>query len=342
MIQDKSTLKAVAKDAGVSPSTVSRVLNQPHLVTTRTRESVYKALRKYNYTPPSTSKVPDQEDKKNSLGVIGLIVHSLKLNVISELVSQFSDEMAKDGGSLLLLNTNGNRDLLGYMQTHPEIRKKVDALVAFSMEVGDEAARYFRDINMPVVIMQTRVNGLKSISTDNFLGGHDATEFLVSRGYKKIAFVGWNFDDVRLRGRLSGYRSVIHNVSPDDETYEAVCFEELSEKGGYTATQRLFSRTSEFPEPPDAIFYSCDVMALGGLRYAREHNLNVPQDLGVIGFDNIEAAEIAGLTTMRQFLEKKVSMALDYLKNLHTGELLEHQDVEVSITPQLTIRRTTK
>jgi LacI family transcriptional regulator, repressor for deo operon, udp, cdd, tsx, nupC, and nupG len=83
-------------------------------------------------------------------------------------------------------------------------------------------------------------------------------------------------------------------------------------------------------------------MALGGLRFLRDHNIAVPEEVGVVGFDDIEAAKLVGLTTMEQFIAKKAEIAITYLKGRLSGELTQPQNDELSITPRIVVRGTTK
>ncbi len=332
MDMERSTIKVVAEEAGVSPATVSRVLNQPNIVKPATREAVYSAMERHNYVPPAAARSP-----KEQLGVIGLVVHSIHLAVTSDLIRSLSDKATEAGLNLLVINTNGERDLAAFFRDHTQFRRQVDGLVAFSMDLNAEGAELFRSLDLPLVVMQARSPATRSISTNNFLGGHDATEYLKSRGYKRVAFVGWDKYDHRLRGRLAGYRS----ATPPGSTEREICaFKPLSEQGGYDATAELFDTSVK--ERPDGLFFACDAMAIGGLRYLREHGIDVPNDVGVVGFDDIQMAEILGLTTMQQFLNRKAHLAIEYLRARLNGEIPTSQNDEISITPRIVVRSTTR
>lgn len=330
METERPTIKTVADEAGVSPATVSRVLNQPELVKPATRDAVYSAMERHRYVPPASSRMPQEQ-----LGVIGLAVHDVRLAVTRELIRDLSDYVTQAGFNLLVINTAGERDLARYFRDHTHYRRQLDALIAFSMDLDDEGGELFRNLDLPLVVMQARSPATKSISTNNYLGGHDATEYLISRGYQRVGFVGWSAEDPRLRGRLAGYRSV---VTREDLT----AFRPLSEEGGYQATAELFAPDRPAEQRPDAIFFACDAMALGGLRFLREHNIAVPGAVGVVGFDDIEAAGLVGLTTMEQFIARKAELAITYLKKRLSGEIAQPENDELSITPRIVVRGTTK
>ncbi len=325
MVTDRATIKVVAEEAGVSPATVSRVLNQPALVKPATRNAVYSAMERHKYVPPATSRTPQEP-----LGIIGVVAHDVHLAVTGDLIRDLSERVAEFGCNLLVINTRGERDLARFFRDNTHFRRQIDGLIAFSMDLDEEGAELFRSLDLPLVVMQARSPATKSISTNNFLGGHDATEFLISRGYERIAFVGWEKEDVRLRGRLAGYRSVMTQN-------EQVVLRPLSEMGGYAAAAELFKET-----PPEAVFFACDAMALGGLRYFREHGISVPEDVGVVGFDDIAAAELVGLTTMQQFIQLKAELALAYLRDRIAGVITQPENDELSITPRIVVRRTTR
>ncbi len=113
-------------------------------------------------------------------------------------------------------------------------------------------------------------------------------------------------------------------------------FAPLSVGGGYEATKNLLKR-----EKPDAIFYACDSMAYGGYKYFKEKSILVPQDIGIMGFDDYEMSSIMGLTTMKQFIGVKTKMAVNYLLDRLSGRLKNPHAEEICITPKLIIRSST-
>jgi len=331
VMPEKVTLETIAREAGVSTSTVSRVLNQPGLVNSETRRDVYAALDKHGYIPQADSRAV--QERKH---VIGVAIHDFHLSVFADLLRAVEDELTNTPYDALIINMRGERDAYRFFREHTEYRRKIDALLAFSVDLSSAGAQFLESLNLPVVLLQARCRHAKSISTNNFLGGHDAAGHLLSRGYRRIAFVGWDRrEDQRLRGRYAGYRNALeeHELQPEEELAE---FDQLSVDGGYEATARLFQRVR-----PDSVFYACDSMAIGGLRYFREHRIGVPEEVGVMGFDDIEAASAVGLTTMRQFIETKARMAVDHLMGRLEGEIRETDHEEVSISPKLVVRATT-
>ncbi len=331
----KVTIEIIADEAGVSPSTVSRVLNKPNLVKAKTRNAVYEALRKHNYVPPAANREQDESGRNYT---IGLAIHNPHLSVVADLIREIEDTIDTSGNQydLLIINMHGEKDLGKFFREHAHYRKKIDALISFSVSLSHEDARAFQDQNIPIALLQARCTGAKSISTNNFQGALDAVEYLFSRGYEQIAFIGWDFEDSRLLDRLAGYKASLnrHSRSADEAFAE---YNELSVQGGYQATARLLERVK-----PDAVFYACDSMAIGGMKYCREQNIAVPDELGIIGFDGLDIAEVMGLTTMKQFINVKADMAIAYLLQRIEGTIPEPQADELCITPRIIVRSTTK
>lgn len=331
----KITIETIASEAGVSPSTVSRVLNKPNLVKAKTRDAVYKALKKNNYVPPAANREREQNEKNYT---IGLAIHNPNLTVVADLIQELENNIDSSGGwyDLLIINMRGEKDLGKFFREHAHYRKKIDALVSFSVSLSHEDARSFQAQNIPIVLLQARCVGAKSISTNNFQGALDAVEYLFSRGYERIGFVGWDFQDSRLLDRLAGYRASLNRHGKAiDETHAA--YHELSVQGGYEATKELFEHARL-----DAVFYACDSMAIGGMNYCRKHGISIPDELGIIGFDGLEISEVMGLTTMKQYINVKADMAVTYLLQRIEGTIPEPQADELCITPRIIVRSTTK
>ncbi|SIQ95092.1 transcriptional regulator, LacI family [Alkalispirochaeta americana] len=336
MERERSTIKMVARDAGVSQATVSRVLNQPNLVKPETRDAVYAAMAENNYVPPAAARPPAEKQ-----GVIGLALHDVRLAVAAEVIRALSTEFTEHGFNLMLINTCGERNVARFFRDHSSYRRTIDGLIAFSMKLDEEGASFFHSLDLPIVLMQSRCPSVRSISTNNYLGGRDATEYLLSRGYHHIAFVGWDEDDERVQARLAGYRSAIAGCRGSG-SQEIIERDSLSEAGGHAATLRIFEPRESGRPVPDAVFYACDTMAVGGLRFFRERRIAIPEAVGVVGFDDISIAPVVGLTTMQQFFHEKARLARTYLERRISGRDDHLGTDELSVTPRIMVRETTR
>ncbi len=322
-------IKEVAELAGVSLSTVSRVLNQPNLVKSETKEKIYAAMEELGYKPP-------KRDIRDRSYTIGLAIPDVKIDFIGELIRRIEQELDNTPYDLLLFNMKRNRKISRYFRENAAFKKKVDALIIFSASLDDESVDFFRSLNIPIVLLQSRCKREKSISTNNYLGASDAVNFLLSRGYKKIAFIGWEPEDDHIVDRFNGYKNALEKAGINYEN-NWFAFDELSRDGGYRATAKLFEQFK-----PEAIFYACDSMAFGGYQFFNEKKINIPEDLGVIGFDDLDFASVLNLTTMRQFLQTKAKMAITYLLARLSGEIKAPVGEEICITPEVVVRKSTK
>jgi LacI family transcriptional regulator len=278
-----------------------------------------------------------KDHKRREKHVIGLTFSDAQSLFTFTLMSAIEKQLAETSYQLLLFNMEKRQNVHHYFSNHLDFLNKVDGLIISAAELNEEGSAFFKSLDIPVVLMQARCAGEMSISTNNFIGCQDAASYLLSRGYERIAFVGWTPEDEHINDRFMGFTSTLmKSGKPLDESYYHVA--PLSSEGGYRATERLLN----LPQPPEVIFYGCDDMAAGGYRYLRAQNLRVPQDIGIMGFDDLSIAETLGITTMKQFVEKKSEMAVDYLLDRLSGKVTTSQNNEISINPKLVVRSSTR
>ncbi len=325
------TIHDIAALTGVSPSTISRVLNHPDMVNSTTKSLVYSAMEKLDYVPQG---IKHSEAEKTS--IIGLAVPDTNLPMLGEIIREINTELASTEYDLLLINMKKERSVSKFFMENTNYRKKIDAIIIFSAVMDTKSVEFFRALNIPVVIIQNRCKEEKSISTNNYLGAYDAVQYLVSRKYSRIAFIGWTPKDDHLNDRLYGYKNAIEKAGLEFSR-DMTSFAPLSIEGGYEATKTLMKK-----EKPDAIFYACDSMAYGGYKFFKEQSMSIPGDIGIIGFDDYEMSEIMGLTTMKQFIGAKTKMAVNYLLDRLSGKIPKPHTEEICITPRLIIRSSTR
>ena len=321
----------IADRAGVSAATVSRVLNEPERVKSSTREQIYTAMRALNYVPPTVHRDPESLSH-----IIGVFAPNLLLDSVTELVRAVEAELADTAFDLLLVNMRGTRDFGAFISTNSHILKKVDAAVVFSADVTQQAVEFMKSADVPLVLMQARSALVRAVSNNNFVGGQDAAAHLLDCGYRRVAFVGWEPWDDHVADRFAGFRSTLSRsgISFRDED---LAKGDLTADGGYRATVELLERSR-----PDAIFYACDMLAIGGLKRLRQLDLKVPDDVGIMGFDDLSIASAIGLTTMRQFFSTKAQMIVEYLIGRLSGEIRTDQPEELQVSPGLVVRDTTR
>ena len=314
----------MSKDLGICPATISRAMNHPELVKEETRKLVFDYLEANCSAPKQVTRQPKK--------IIGLTFSDPSSLFTSSLIDALEKQLVKTDYHLMLFNLQKRRDIYEYFREHVDYLKKVDGLIISSTTLSEQGSRFLSQMGIPVVLFHSTCPGEYCVLTNYFKGAQESAQYLMSRGYKRIAFVAWEPTDEQIQDRIQGFTGVCPVPS------ELIVREKLSSEGGYRATEKLFS----LPNPPDAVFYSCDQMAAGGFRYMLEHKINVPEDVGIMGFDNLPIAELMGITTMSQFLDSEAHMVVSYLVDRLRFPDKNHLSDEISISPKLVTRASTK
>ncbi|MFD2923038.1 LacI family DNA-binding transcriptional regulator [Halobacillus naozhouensis] len=304
------TIKDVAKVANVSISTVSRVLNKSGYTSTGTKEKVMKAVEELNF---EKNMVATAMIKKKT-STLGLIIPDIKNIFYGELTRAIEDKANQYGFNVILCNTDNDldkeADYLNFL-----LRKGVDGIIFSTPEMND---RNIREImkkrpDLPFIIIGSKVEGvqLDEILVDNLEGGYQATEHLLELGHRKIGFIGGQLDSYATSERYKGYEKAFNDYGlTPNESY--VRLDEFKIHSGYNIGKDLLSLS----ERPTAIFAANDAIAVGVYKAARELDINIPDELSVIGFDDSQYADIVypPLTTIRtpiiEMGEKTVDLAI--------------------------------
>lgn len=308
----KTTIREVAKRAGVSISTVSRVFNETAIVDEATKEKVRSAARDLRYTPNQAAR----SLVMNETRTIGLILPAVFGEYYSE-VLRGMDEIASASDYDIILS--GSKSIGSkFEKSIRAMSGRVDGLIIMSPTIGSEQLRSLIPQHLPTVLMNaTDTSGsFATVSVDNRGGAMLAVKHLISLGHTHIAHVSGldQSDDARLRAE--GYRAAMHEAGLDRFITEV--------RGSYTvesgipAVRAILSMT----ERPTAIFSSNDAMLLGALPVLRDQGIRVPEDIAVVGFDDIPraAATVPALTTIRVDLAGFGATAMsDVITAIHGG-----------------------
>jgi LacI family transcriptional regulator len=307
------TIVDVASEAGVSYTTVSRVLNNKENVKPKTRERVLTAMTRLGY-------VVDQRARSLAGGrsqVIGLLVHDLGTSYIGEIMRGIDAELAPAHYDLILYTTHRHKTReSAYVATLA--RGLVDGLLLVLPRDPGAYLETLRQHNFPHVLIDHRGvdEETPAVAAANRQGAYSATEHLIRLGHRRIGFITGAMDQISAQDRLAGYRAALadHGIAFDPELVREGNFFQPS---GYVGASALL----ELPHPPTAIFASNDVSAFGVMEAIRAHGLRIPEDVSVVGFDDIpQAAHVhPPLTTMRQPLEEMghtaTRMLLEYIQD---------------------------
>ncbi|RMI14322.1 LacI family DNA-binding transcriptional regulator [Cellulomonas triticagri] len=305
-------LAVVAADAGVSVPTVSKVLNSRPDVAPTTRERVSAALARHGYAVrPSGGR---------RTGFVDLRVHDLD-SAWAEGVVRGAARAARRLGADLVVTVDPHADAAsaGSWVRHA-LARGTDALVGV-VGVPDPAARVAAaQAGVPLVVVDPRVPGdadLRVVGATNFRGGLDATAHLLGLGHRRVATITGPQDQDNAVARLAGYRTALiqAGLPADDDLVRGGAF---GVEAGFRAAEVLLG----LDDPPTAVFAASDDTAIGVLRAAREHGVRVPQDLSVVGFDDLPVAAWLdpALTTVRQPLTEMGDAAVVLAHRARAGE----------------------
>jgi LacI family transcriptional regulator len=274
----------------------------------------------------------------NYTKTIGLIIPDITNPFFPAMAMGVEDAASKLGYNLFLCNTNWdkNQEQIYITALH---EKRVDGIIIHSVnDTGDDGKDTLNNINIPFVLLNRQHEGnVSTIGVDNFNGGFLAAKHLIELGYKKIAFIGGKQGAYSNIKRLEGYKKALkHYEYLIDETH--IVHGDFKTESGYELTHKLLKAEN----PPDAIFAGNDIIALGVLQCVQEYGYNVPQDFGIIGFDNIPFAELPQiqLSTIDQPKYHIGKTAFEILiEQLKSGDGKAYK--KIVLEPELIIRKTT-
>ena len=325
-------MKDVARLAGVSTSTVSHVINKNRFVSEAIADKVNAAVEQLNYAPSALAR----SLKLNQTRTLGMLLTASSNPFYSEVVRGVERSCYERGYSLILCNTDGEAERMN-RSLETLLQKRVDGLLLMCTEnhrpSKDAISRY---PSLPIVMMDwSPFDGANDVIQDNaLLGGEMATEYLIRQGYHKIACITGPLDKTTAQERLNGYRQAMNNagleILPGYEVSGDFEFE-----GGVPAMEKLLA----LPEPPHAVFASNDAMAVGAYQALYQRGLRVPDDVAVIGYDDIQLAQymMPPLTTIHQPKDSLGELAVDAL--LHRLQDPEAEPQILVLTPELVVRQ---
>jgi LacI family transcriptional regulator len=290
-----STILDVAKLAGVSTATVSRVINSPETVREATRKKVRNAMDVCRYKYNALAR--GFATKKSN--TIGLIIPNINNPVFAESTRGIQDYADSNKTQIILGNTYYQYEKEeGVINTLKE--KQVDGFIITTTNPKGAVLNSLQEEKIPFVLLYStlRKGPYSAVGVDNFQGGYLATEHLVNLGHRRIGMVAGTFSvSDRSLHRWHGYRQCLkkYNISYDNKLLSQT---DYSLPGGKIAMKKMLA----LQEPPTAVFCSNDYLALGAMKGARECGLSLPQDMSIVGFDDIQIASyvVPGLTTIHQ------------------------------------------
>jgi LacI family repressor for deo operon, udp, cdd, tsx, nupC, and nupG len=308
------SIKDIAKAAGVSHSTVSRALSNSPLVNPETAERIRRIAQEMGYSPSAIAR--SLVTKRTY--TIGLVVTSIADPFVAEIV-RGTEEVALDNGYHVFL-CNSNADPDREMAVVTALReRRVDGIIVTASRVGDLYLPLLEESQVPIVLINNQREGeyVYSIATDNVHGGQLATHYFIELGHRRIGCLTGPEGASSSFDRLEGYKRTLrqHNIPFDPAL---IGQGDGAVDGGERAMGQLLSLSS----PPTAVFCYNDRTAIGALAAIKSHGLQVPQDISLVGFDDIAfAAYVAPpLTTIAQQKYEMGRLAMEMVLRLLDGE----------------------
>lgn len=332
------TIYDVARQANVSISTVSRVVNKPDSVKKDKRDRVLKVIQELGYEPnPFASGLRD----KRTMTIVA-VIPDISSPFFAQLFRGIEDAAHTNRNNVMICNTDRNPDtFLDYMRYFK--KKRVDGLIFASDPVTSVHYEAFQELNIPVVLAATQSPDyeLPFVKVDDYQAAYDATHFLVKNGHADIGFLSGPLSDPiagspRYRGfadslLAAGIRHSDHHVIVGDFSFDS----------GYQQMSKLYGR---FPEV-SALFAANDLMALGAMAFLQRHGISVPSSVSVMGFDNLPMSGMVtpALTSVAQPIydigHRSASLLMEWIQSDERPLLENYLDYEIVVRDTVTKRQ---
>jgi DNA-binding LacI/PurR family transcriptional regulator len=328
-----ASLKDVAARAGVSPRTVSNVVNDFPLVAPQTRDRVRKAIDELGYRPNAAAR----SLRAGRSGLIGLVIPEIASPYFGELADLLARGAEERSLTLLVDQTNGDPEREERL-VHGMRRQVVDGLIVSPWALSPADLHRRPDAPPLVLLGEQDADGMfDHVAIDNVAAAEEATAHLVATGRRRIAAIGLqpHLDNGTARQRLTGYRRALTAAGlPVDPSLE-IPVTALHRADGAAALARLLADGR-----PDAVFCFTDQLALGAVRTAADRGLRVPDDLAVVGFDDIEDGRysVPSLTTIAPDKAAVARHALDCMADRLTREGRGGPARRVTVDHRLVVR----
>ncbi len=314
-------MRDVARMAGISKATVSRSIHAPHLVRPETRERIMKVIETNGYVYDALAG----DLSRQQTSVLGLVIPTIRSSIFAMSTIGIQEAAQAEGFAVLIANSGYDpapqAEMIRLLQ-----RRRVAGLILTGLEPPVRPVlQEVTDRGVPCVVtwQSAAEENVSSVGFDNFKAAHQATEYLLSLKHRRIGLIcGPKKQVSRVQQRHDGYRQALEDRGLLFDPL-LVVEREYSLMEGKEAMRRLLS----LPEPPTAVFAASDVLAMGALAGAREQGVRVPEDVSLVGYDDIDFAAYCNppLTTVRVPAYEMGRLAVKVLVNLIRGREISPQ-----------------
>lgn len=331
------TIKDVAKKAGVSIASVSRVINNSKPVAKETKEKILKVIEETGYKPNAMARGL----KKNESGLIGLVTLNMQNGTFSDLVKGIENVIEKNSMSLIVANSEGKIEK-ELKALHIFKEQQLDGIIFSGVKFTKKHKDYFDRYQVPTVVVSQNFpgSGLPHLTPDNIKAAQTAVDFLIKNNHRKIGmFHGPLYDQSSGKERYLGYQKALKKAELKERS-EYVKKVDFTIKSGYQKMQELIDEVKELPT---ALFAASDRIAIGALDCCVDNGIEVPEDISIIGFDDIELATVVRpkLSTIRvdhvELGRKVVEVLLAQIKKEKVKP--ECQDIDFQLIERETVKK---
>jgi LacI family transcriptional regulator len=318
------TLKDIAERAGVTSATVSMVINNKPNISDATRKKVLKIARELHYYPNAIARGLATR-KANAIGVI---VPNLASSFVVRILQGIKSTNHDIDYTVQLFDTIGQKETESQLFQRLARERRIDGAILISSTVTDEELKVFKDESVPCVVVARKCDFLDSVFVNNSHGALDATNYLIDKGHRAIASVICRKQNLPMDDRMAGYLEGLKARGlPFDES---LVFEVADD--GMRDGLEVYERIAASPHKPTAVFVPAgDMVAIGIVKQARHAGMRVPEDLAVVGYDDIPAAEVLDptLSTVRQpkleMGDYAINITVDKVEGRETG--IKHKEL---------------
>jgi len=309
------TMKDVAELANVSTATVSRVFSGSDTVADKTRKKVIEAVKELNYHPNVLARQLRMMETKTIIVVVPDITNTFFSKVLKGI-----EITARRNGYRVLLGDTGNDITIEHEYLKALYEKHADGLVLLTARMDRNTIESLME-KYPVVLACEYLedSNVPTVSIDNISAARKATEHLIKLGHKRLAHITGPMNVILSRDRLKGYKQAMKTYGLEIDPL-LITEGDFYYKTGYDLMLKLMS----IDNPPTAVFAANDEMAIGAIKAIQSQGLKVPEDIAIVGFDNIEMSVIfsPSLTTIGQPMHKIGEKAMNLLLDLIRGKKL--------------------
>lgn len=314
-----ASIKDVAKEAGVSIATVSRVLNDVDVVNEETKKKVQEAIKKLGYRPNIVARSLKTQRTKT----IGILVPDISSQFYPEVVRGAEDVANIYDYNIMLCNSDLDIEKeKEYLRVLKE--KMVDGVIYMSSSLKPEILELIKELDLVTVLVETKDEDglLPSVTIDSLQAAYEGTKYLIDKGNKRVGYIGVPKDSFNAWSmRYDGYEKALKEAGLEVNE-NLVYLHDLRTKSGYDAVDTMVQSGGV-----DAIFCASDELAMGAINALREKGIKVPDDVDVVGFNDIYTASIfyPKLTTISQPMYDMGSVAMRMLIKLVTKQNLDEK-----------------